>query len=307
MKAVIYSTYGPPEVLKITKLPKPSPRPKEVLVRVHASSVTAGSLLMRRGTHPSSKLFTGIIRLTGGLKTPKKPVLGYEFSGEVVAIGKEVTSYQVGDQVFGTTSGLKQGAYAEYVCVPEKWPSGVMTHKPPNLSHYQAAVLPIAAMTTMHFFSKVTLTPEMSLMIYGASGSVGSAALQIAKAYGCHVTAVCSQKNFHMVQSLGADRVIDYQTEKLDKYDGHYQVIFDAVGKINRKSVQAILAGSGHYFSVNRPTSETIDKLNRVLDLVKDQTFTPYIDQIFDLDQIQAAHQLADTGHKRGNIAIRII
>jgi NADPH:quinone reductase-like Zn-dependent oxidoreductase len=306
MKAVVYTEYGPPSVLKVREVDKPKPKDHEILVRVFASSVTAGAILMRKGKHPTSKVFTIIIRLMSGLKKPNKTILGYEVSGLVEQIGKDVTSFNVGDEVFGTTTGLKQGAYADYVCLPEKWKSGVVGIKPSNITHEQAAVIPVAGMTVLNFFNKVEINKEMKILIYGASGSVGSCAVQLAKAYNASVTGVCSSKNFEMVKSLGADCLVDYTKEDFTENGEEYDIIFDAVGKIKASDCKKSLKVGGKYFTVNTPTSEKMIYLNQLKEFVEKGQLLPFIEKVYSLDDVASAHEHADTGRKRGNIAIKI-
>ena len=203
MKAVVYTEYGPPEVLQLKQVPKPLPKDNEVLVKVFASTVTSAVLWARSGTHPDSRFFTLAIRLTFGIRKPKNTILGYEFSGEVEAVGKDVSQYKEGDRVFGTTTGLDDGAYAEYVCVPEWWKQGVVAKNPANLTHAEAAAVPIGGMAALDILRNGNIRPGQNVLIYGASGSVGTYAVQLARYFGADVTGVCSTANLEMVKTNG--------------------------------------------------------------------------------------------------------
>ena len=211
MKAAVYHTYGPPSVLELTDIEKPIPKANELLVKVHAATVTAGDIRVRASDFPT--LFWLPARLIFGLFSPKKKTLGHEFAGVVEAIGSKVTKFAVGDAVFGTTTMLPHGSYAEYVCVPESWKSGVVAPKPENLSFQEAAATPIGAMTALFLLRKAKIDRSKKVLVYGASGSVGSYAVQLASHLGKSVTGVCSDTNMQMVQSLGADEVIDYKKQ----------------------------------------------------------------------------------------------
>ena len=193
MKAVVYTQYGPPEVLKLKDVEKPTPKDNEILVKVHASTVNAPTLLIRNGKHPASKFFTFALRLMFGLTKPKRYILGFEFAGIVEAVGNNVTRFKKGDPIFGTTTGLKNGAYAEYVCVPEEWKAGVVGIKPANISHEEAAVVPTGGLTSLYYIrDRAKIQSGQKILIYGASGSNGTFAVQLAKYCGAEITAVCS-------------------------------------------------------------------------------------------------------------------
>lgn len=307
MKTIVYEQYGAPEVLKMEDRAKPVPKDSEILVKVHTSTVTAGAMLLRKGRHPDSGIFTFIIRLTYGWNKPKKEVLGYEFSGEVVEVGAKVSRFSVGDEVFGTTTGLKQGAYAEYVAIPEQWKAGVIAKKPKSLTHEEAAALPIGAMTALHLLRKREWSGKEKALIYGASGSVGTYAVQLASHFGSSVTAVCSGANLELVKELGADQAIDYRSDEYANLHDSYDVVFDAVGKTSKKKCASFLKGGGDFLSVTSLTSETDDKLEYLINLVEKGDLRPYIDKVYPLDKTADAHRYSDSGHKKGNVVVKII
>lgn len=239
MKAVVYKKYGPPNVLKVTELEKPHPKDNEMLVKIHAATVTSGDVRLRGSDFPP--LFWLLARLIFGLFKPKKKILGHELAGTIEAIGKNVTKFKLGDSVFGTTTMLKTGSYAEYICLPQDWKSGVVALKPENLSFKEAATLPVGAMTAMFLLGKANLKRGQQVLIYGASGSVGSYAVQVAAQQGATITAVCSGSNFDMVCSLGAQNLIDYKKEDFSEGNEKYDIVFDAVGKTTKAKAKKSL------------------------------------------------------------------
>lgn len=307
MQALIYQKYGGPEVLETAEIPKPQPKPNELLVRVHAASVSVGSVIMRSGKHPDSAFFSFMIKIIGGWPKPRKKVLGYEFSGVVEAVGSKVTAYKIGDEVYGTTTGLSQGAYADYVCVPENWKQGVVARKPESLSFEEAAALPVGAMTALHLMKKAGLNVSQKVLVYGAGGSVGSAAVQIAKAAGAEVTAVCSTSKIALAKSWGANQVIDYTQTPLAQYPAHFDVIFDAVGKLPAKQLKALLVPGGQFTSIRSLTSEKTEYLQQLQMLVAAGQFRPHIDKVFSRSQMREAHAYVDGGKKAGNVVVRMI
>jgi NADPH:quinone reductase-like Zn-dependent oxidoreductase len=306
MKAVIYENYGPPEVLKIKDIEKPKPKNNEILVEVRASSVSAGVLWVRNGKHPDSKIFTFMVRLMCGLKKPNNPILGYEFSGEVESTGKNVKLFSKGDKVFGTTTGLKQGSYAEYVCIPEKWSQGIVAIMPNSLSNEEAAAVPIGGITALQILRKANIQINQKVLIYGASGSVGTYAIQIAKYYKAVVTGVSSTTNLDLLKSLGADNVIDYTQEDVFNIAERYDVIFDTVGKITRTMCQKILKKNGSYLTVKSVTNEKQEYLTFLKELIESNKIKPVIDKIYDIENIVDAHKYVDKGHKKGNVIIKV-
>ncbi len=244
MKAVVYKKYGGPEVLQFKDVPKPIFKPNEILIKVIATSVTAGDVRLRASNFPP--LFWLPARLIFGLFRPKKQILGHEFSGIIVDAGLKVSKFEIGDAVFGTTSMLKTGAYAEFMAVPELWKQGALAIKPTNLDFKQAAVLPIGAMTALFLLKKAETYKGKRILIYGASGSVGSYAVQMAKFFGAEVTGVCSNRNIEMVTALGADTVIDYTKEDFTKTDKTFDIVFDAVGKLTKAEAKTVLFKGGN-------------------------------------------------------------
>ncbi len=306
MKAATIRNYGGPEVIQIEEVRQPDPKSGEVRVRVHASTVTAGAVLGRRGAHPTIKVFTPLIRLFFGLFKPRKPISGYEFAGDVETLGAGVTDYDIGDRVFGTTTGLKQGSYAQYVCVPVSWKQGVMEKLPETMTYGQGAPLPVGAMTTHDLLRKVVITESTNLMVYGASGSVGTNMVQLAKYRGAKVTAVCSEKNMELVKTLGADVVLDYRSEAYKSSKVTFDVMVDAVGKMSKADGNRFKKQEGTLITIATPTKERTEGIKEMLNLVVKKDLQVVIDKTYTLDDLQAAHAYAETGHKVGNVVISI-
>ena len=307
MKAIVYTEYGPPGVLQLKEVEKPRPQNNELLVKVKATTVTTGVLWARMGMHPDSKIFTLAVRMVFGVRKPKKTILGYEFSGEVEAIGKEVQLFREGDKVFGTTTGLMNGAYAEYVCIPEEWKQGVIAKNPANMSYEEAAAVPIGGMTALFLLDKANIQKGQKALIYGASGSVGTYAVQIAKHhFGAEVTGVCSTSSLELVSSLGADQVIDYTQEDFTQSGEIYDVVFDAVGKISSSRGKNALKRNGTYLSVKSPTSEKTENLLLLKEFVESGKIRAVIDRCYPLEQIAEAHRYVEKGHKKGNVVITV-
>ena len=304
MKAFFYKTYGPPEVLHLEEFPKPIPGNSELLIKVHASTVSTGITWLRKGEYPGNKLFTLLLRLQFGIFKPKLPILGCEFSGVVEAIGKDVKQFKKGDAVYGTTTGLKNGAYADYVCVPEKWKQGVVKLKPEQLSFTEAAALPVGGMTALQILQKANLSSKTNLLIYGASGSVGSYAVHIAKYFGARVTAVCSTANIAWVNSIGADEVIDYTNPGWYRVSKRFDVVFDAVGKLQTVEWKILLKKGGKFCSTRSLTFEKTAYLAFLEKIILDGSLKPVIDKVFPFEQMVEAHRYVDLGHKKGNVII---
>ncbi|MGQ3015376.1 MAG: NAD(P)-dependent alcohol dehydrogenase [Flavobacteriales bacterium] len=306
MKAVRYTRYGPPPVLQLQAVEKPRPRRNEVRVNVYASTVSAGTLWLRKGRVDGSPLLTFFLRLMFGLRGPRRQITGYEFSGVVEACGEDVTQFRPGDAVYGTTTGLKQGAYAEYVCVPEKRKGGVLMHKPAALRFSEAAALPVGAMTALQLLQRSGLDTGRKILIYGASGSVGSYAVQLAKYFGAQVTAVCSTANTDLVKNIGADKVFDYtQTHPAD-WGGEYDVFLEAVNKLPRSKALPLLKKGGRFISVTSPTKERSEYLLFLHRIIEAGHLKPIIDRCYPLEEIVEAHTYADAGHKKGNVVIYV-
>lgn len=236
----------------------------------------------------------------------KKKIPGHEFAGEIEATGRDVKRFRAGDQVFGTTTGLSVGANAEYVCLPEAWPSGVLTHKPANLNYEEAAAVPVGGMTACYLLNQGKIQKRQKVLIYGASGSVGTFAVQIAKDLGAQVTAVCGSRNVELVNSLGADQVIDYTQQDPFDSDPIFDVIFDAVGKTAASSWKNALRQSGVFLTVQSSTKETMANLLFLKERIEAGKIKPVIGRCYPLDQVAEAHRYVETGHKVGNVVLSV-
>ncbi len=298
MKAIVCTKYGPPENLKLRVVDKPIPKDNEVLIKVHAATVTAGDVMLRK-LHPLMYL---PMRLFG---VRRKHIPGHEFAGEIEATGKAVQRFNKGDQLFGTTSGLPVGANAEYVCLPEEWSTGVLANKPSNVGYEEAAALPVGGMTALYILRKGNIQSGQKVLVYGASGSVGTYAVQLAKHYfGAQVTGVCSTANVEMVKSIGADHVIDYTKDDITKKGRIYDVVFDAVGKISSQQRESLLGESGTYLTVQTTTREMTENLVILKELVESGKINAVIDRRYPLEQVAEAHRYVEKGHKKGNVVI---
>ena len=300
MKAIVCTKQGPPEVLQFQEVEKPKPGENEILVRVHAATVTRGDVFLRK-LHRLMFLPMSLI----GIK--RKRIPGHEFAGEVVETGQNVTKLKVGDKVFGTTTGLRVGANAEYICLPESWRTGVIARMPNNASYEESAALPVGGMTALEILNRGNIKPQQKVLIFGASGSVGTYAVQLAKHYFCaDVTGVCSTKNLQLVKTLGADDVIDYSKEDISQNHPSYDVIFDAVGKFP-KAAKVILNEGGTFLSIQTTTKETEENLNTLVRLFESGKLKVVIDSSYPLEQIADAHRKVETGHKAGNVVVSVI
>ena len=300
MKAIVQTKSGSPEVLQLREVEKPTPKDNEVLIRVYAATVTRGDVMLRK-LHP---LLFLPLQLFG---VRRKTVPGHEFAGEVEAVGKNVTRFQPGDQVFGTTTGLSVGANAEYVCLPEEWPSGVLAQKPANLTFEEAAAVPVGGMTACYILNQGKIQKGQKVLIYGATGSVGTFAVQIAKNLEAQVTAVCSSRNVELVKSLGADQVIDYTQQDPAGSSQIYDVIFDAVGKTSASNWNSSLRQGGVFLTVQSSTREKMENLLFLKELIESGKIRPVIDRCYPLDQVAEAHRYVEAGHKTGNVIISVI
>ncbi|MGO5129149.1 NAD(P)-dependent alcohol dehydrogenase [Bacillus cereus] len=299
MKAIICTKYGPPNVLQLQNVEKPKPKKNEVLVKIHATSVSTGDCRIRGFNSPL--LFWIPMRIILGFRKPRKPILGVELSGEIEDIGTDVTQFKKGDQVFALTE-LNLGGYAEYTCVHK---SGLIALKPTNVTYEEAAVIPFGGTSALHFLRKGQIKKGQRVLIYGASGSVGTAAIQLAKYFGATVTAICSSSNFDLVTTLGADNIIDYMKEDFTKQGEHYDIIFDAVGKYKKSLCTDALMPNGKYVSVNGMMAKVSkEDMNLLKQLAETEKLKPVIDRTYRLEEIAEAHIYVEKGHKKGNVSI---
>lgn len=298
MKAIVCTKQGSPEVLQLRDVEKPAPLANEVLVRVYASTVTTGDVILRK-LHP---LLLLPLRLFG---VKRKKISGHEFAGEVEAVGIDVKRFKAGDQVFGTTTGLSVGTNAEFVCLPETWDKGVLAIKPANLTYEESAAIPVGGMTALFILQKGNIQFGQKVLVYGASGSVGTFAVQLAKYhYGAEVTGICSAPNAELVKSLGADKVIDYTKENFVQNGQTYDVIFDAVGKLTSADIKNLLADKIHFLSAQSSTNEKVENLMLLKELADAGKIKPVIDKIYPLEKAAEAHRYVETGRKKGNVVI---
>lgn len=293
MKAVSRKGWGPRAGFVVSDVATPIAGPGEVLVGVRATSITRGDIVLAK--------MPGLVARVFGV-APKR-ILGHEFAGVVESLGEGVAGFQVGDRVFGTTSELGQGAHAEYVAVPA---NGVMATISEDIGFEEAAPVPVGAMTALHFLREAGVEAGSQVLVNGASGSVGSFAVQIAKSMGAHVTGVASTSNLELVTSLGADEVIDYTTTDFTEGAGVYDVVFDAAGKVTPKQARPILSERGRFVSTRTRRDETVDELLAVRDLLADGSLHAVIDRTCSLDQVPEAAAQVEEGGKRGNVVVRV-
>ena len=326
MKAIVWTKYGPPDVLQLKEVEKPAPKEDEVLVKVYATTVTAGDCEMRRLKIPI--LFRLPMRIYNGFRKPKKiTILGQELAGEIESAGKDVKLFKKGDQVFGTT-GFGFGAHAEYKCLPEESEMGVLAIKPANMTYEEAAAVPVGGLEALHFLRKGNIQSGQKVLIIGAGGSIGTFAVQLAKSFGAEVTGVDSTGKLEMLRSIGTDQVIDYTRDDFTKSGQTYDVIFDVVGKSSFSGSVRSLKKKGRYLLANPGLTQMVRGLwtsmtssKKVIfgaasqntgdliflkELIEAGKIKPVIDRRYPLEQTAEAHRYVETGQKKGNVAITV-
>ena len=303
MKAVVFERYGPPEVLHLVEVDKPTPGDDEILVRVYATTVTAGDWRMRKADPFAARLYNGLFR-------PRRVrILGFELAGEVEAVGGNVERFKPGDQVYGMT-GFGFGGYAEYACLRANGGTvrkGLVARKPANLRYEEAAAVPVGALAALNLLRRAGIKRGQEVLINGASGSVGTYAVQIAAHLGARVTGVCSTANLQWVQALGAEAMIDYRKQDFTQGAARYDLVFDAVDVVPRARAKRVLRPGGAYVNVGMDRNDRAEDLDELKALIEAGAVVPVIDRRYPLEQAAEAHKYVEGGHKKGNVVLTVV
>jgi alcohol dehydrogenase len=303
VKAIVCERYGPPEVLVLREVDRPSPKKGQLLVRIQAAAVTSGDCRIRAFTVPAGLWIPS--RLILGVTRPRREILGLWFSGVIEEVGDDVTKFRVGDEVWARTGDMDFGAYAEYIAVSEDVP--FISRKPANATFEDAAAIPFGALTALYFLKKGRIAANSKVLVFGASGSVGTAAVQVAKNLHADVTAVTSTSHVRRLGELGADAVIDYTKDEYWRGAEKYDLIFDAVGKTSLRVAREVLRPDGAYVSVSSGHSDPRPAdLNLIRDTVESGSYDSVIDEIYRMEDMVAAQKYVETGHKFGNVVVRM-
>ena len=303
MRAAVYEKYGPPEVVQIRDVPKPDPKGNEILVKIVASTVSAGDSRMRSLNVPGNFFVKVMARLFLGATGPRKRILGMQVAGQVEAVGAGVTKFKVGDEIFASTYDTGFGGHAEYKCFPD---DTLISLKPTNVSYEEAATYPVPALGAYSTLKKANILAGQKILVYGASGAVGTNAVQLAKYWGAEVTGVCSESNFEMVHSLGAKNLIDYTKTDFTQTGEKYDIIFDAVLKISSSKSRIALKENGIFLSIGDQSREETAHLIELKDIIEKGKLRAVIDRTYPLEDIVEAYRYVDTGHKRGNVVLTL-